>query len=70
MPKYTGKFQEFIQDDLYDRCAGLVDSEWEALEGFTKKDLWDYLFSLHSDITRETSDRVFERFAGESKKFR
>ncbi len=49
----------------YDRGGSLIDSEYEALEGMTKGDLWDYLSSQGLEeygLIREESDKLHDEF--------
>ena len=48
-----------------DKARGLIDSEYEALEGMTKHDLYCYLIEgFDFDLTREETDELFEEYFG------
>jgi len=41
-------------------ARGLIDSEYEALQGFSSVDLWDYLSAALPGITRKSSDELYD----------
>lgn len=45
-----------------DEARGLIDSEYEALAGMTKDDLWDYLHSSGIKLSRDESDGLHIEF--------
>ena len=47
-------------DNLEAKARSIIDSEYEALENFTEKDLWSYLAGLFPKMTKGLSDHIYE----------
>lgn len=49
------------ESEIEKECRGIIDSEYDNLNGFEKSDLYDYLYSLYPDrVTKELSDKLYD----------
>jgi len=61
-PKYIPPPEDETQKEIFYKCLGFMDSEFDNLKGITRSDLGEYLSGIFPDIARGTVDKLFHYF--------